>query len=81
VIDGQIGLHVKTADAEGQASTWVLPASPPAGASSPPNISPRKFGANFIAVRRKLYEGGLSVRTSLDTKLQLLARKTFTEGL
>jgi penicillin-binding protein 1A len=30
---------------------------------------------------KKLYEGGLSVRTSLDTKLQLLARKTFTEGL
>jgi len=30
---------------------------------------------------KKLYESGLSVRTSLDTKLQLLARKTFTEGL
>ena len=30
---------------------------------------------------KKLYEGGLSVRTSLDTKLQVLARKTFTEGL
>jgi penicillin-binding protein 1A len=30
---------------------------------------------------KKLYEGGLSVRTSLDPKLQVLARKTFTEGL
>jgi penicillin-binding protein 1A len=30
---------------------------------------------------KKLYDGGLSVRTTLDTKLQVLARKTFTEGL
>jgi penicillin-binding protein 1A len=30
---------------------------------------------------KKLYEGGLSVRTSLDTKLQVLARKTLTDGL
>jgi len=30
---------------------------------------------------KKLYEGGLSVRTTLDTKYQLLARKTLTEGL
>src|SRR5216683_3343886 len=30
---------------------------------------------------KKLYEGGLSVRTSLDTKYQVLARKVFTEGL
>ncbi len=30
---------------------------------------------------KKLYEGGLSVRTTLDTKLQLLARKTLTDGL
>ena len=30
---------------------------------------------------KKLYEGGLSVRTSLDPKLQLLARKTFIDGL
>src|SRR5262249_17376766 len=30
---------------------------------------------------KKLYEGGLSVRTSLDTKLQVLARKTLTAGL
>jgi len=30
---------------------------------------------------KKLYEGGLSVRTSLDPKLQVLARKTLTDGL
>ncbi|HET9688468.1 MAG TPA: penicillin-binding transpeptidase domain-containing protein, partial [Pseudolabrys sp.] len=30
---------------------------------------------------KKLYEGGLSVRTSLDPKLQLLARKTFIDGV
>jgi len=30
---------------------------------------------------KKLYEGGLSVRTTLDTKMQVLARKTLTDGL
>ena len=30
---------------------------------------------------KKLYEGGLSVRTTLDTKLQVVARKVLTEGL
>jgi len=30
---------------------------------------------------KKLYEGGLSVRTSLDPKLQVLARKTMIDGL
>ena len=30
---------------------------------------------------KKLYEGGLSVRTSLDTSYQVLARKVLTEGL
>jgi penicillin-binding protein 1A len=30
---------------------------------------------------KKLYEGGLSVRTTLDTKLQVLARKVLTQGL
>ncbi len=29
---------------------------------------------------KKLYEGGLSVRTTLDPKLQVLARKTLTDG-
>ncbi|HKM88693.1 MAG TPA: penicillin-binding protein 1A [Xanthobacteraceae bacterium] len=50
------------------------------------------FAAEFFAeeVRRyifenygekKLYEGGLSVRTTLDPKIQVLARKTMTNGL
>jgi penicillin-binding protein 1A len=30
---------------------------------------------------KKLYDGGLSVRTSLDTKLQVLARQTLIDGL
>jgi penicillin-binding protein 1A len=30
---------------------------------------------------KKLYEGGLSVRTTLDPKIQVLARKTMTDGL
>src|ERR1700758_3855480 len=30
---------------------------------------------------KKLYEGGLSVRTTLDPKLQVMARKTMTDGL
>jgi penicillin-binding protein 1A len=30
---------------------------------------------------KKLYEGGLSVRTTLDPKLQVVARKTMTAGL
>src|SRR5712672_578968 len=50
------------------------------------------FAAEYFAeeVRRyifdnygedKLLKGGLSVRTTLDPKMQVLARKTFTEGL
>ncbi|HEY6755284.1 MAG TPA: penicillin-binding protein 1A [Pseudolabrys sp.] len=75
---------VKTADAEKAKRS-------PLGVTSKPT-SAHVFAAEYFAeeVRRelyerygekKLYEGGLSVRTSLDTKLQLLARKTFTEGL
>jgi penicillin-binding protein 1A len=60
-------------------------------------ITPRPTGAHIFAaeyfaeeVRRdlndrygekKLYEGGLSVRTTLDPKLQSAARKTLTDGL
>ena len=55
-------------------------------------VTAHVFAAEYFAeeVRRelfekygekKLYEGGLSVRTSLDTKLQVLARKTLQEGL
>ena len=54
--------------------------------------STHTFAAEYFAeeVRRelferygekKLYDGGLSVRTTLDTKLQVLARKTLTDGL
>ncbi len=62
----------------------------------PLKVTPRPTGAHIFAaeyfaeeVRRyindnytekKLYEGGLSVRTTLDPKLQVLARKTLTEG-
>jgi penicillin-binding protein 1A len=52
----------------------------------------RIFAAEYFAeeVRReiydrygekKLYEGGLSIRTTLDTKYQVLARKVLTDGL
>uniref|UniRef100_UPI0038F78DD0 hypothetical protein n=1 Tax=Streptomyces galilaeus TaxID=33899 RepID=UPI0038F78DD0 len=30
---------------------------------------------------KKLYEGGLSVRTTLDPKIQVMARKTMVAGL
>jgi penicillin-binding protein 1A len=61
------------------------------------NVTPRPTGAHVFAaeyfaeeVRRdlfekygekKLYEGGLSVRTTLDPKLQVIARKALTDGL
>src|SRR5881227_934803 len=60
-------------------------------------VTPRPTGAHIFAavyfaeeVRRdlndrygekKLYEGGLSVRTTLDPKLQVMARKTVAAGL
>jgi penicillin-binding protein 1A len=63
----------------------------------PLNVSTRITGVHIFAaeyfaeeVRRelydrygekKLYEGGLSVRTTLDTKLQLAARNVLTDGL
>jgi penicillin-binding protein 1A len=63
----------------------------------PLNVTPRPTGAHVFAaeyfaeeVRRdlfekygekKLYEGGLSVRTTLDPKLQVMARKALTAGL
>jgi penicillin-binding protein 1A len=63
----------------------------------PLNVTPRPTGAHIFAaeyfaeeVRRwvyeqygekKLYEGGLSVRTSLNPKLQVLARKVLTDAL
>jgi len=63
----------------------------------PLKVTPRPTGARIFAaeyfaeeVRRyiadnytetKLYEGGLSVRTTLDPKLQVLARKVLVDGL
>src|SRR5215471_8951883 len=62
----------------------------------PLNVTPRPTGAHVFAaeyfaeeVRReiyekygetKLYEGGLSVRTTLDPKMQVLARKVLVDG-
>jgi len=63
----------------------------PLGVTQKPTAT-RTFAAEYFAeeVRRelferygekKLYEGGLSVRTTLDTKYQVLARKVLTDGL
>jgi len=59
---------------------------------TPRVLTPNSIAAGFFAeeVRRelserygeqKLYEGGLSVRTTLDPKLQLMARKSLVDGL
>jgi penicillin-binding protein 1A len=59
---------------------------------NPRSISPNNIAAGFFAeeVRRdlnerygekKVYEGGLSIRTTLDPKLQLMARKALVDGL
>ncbi len=59
---------------------------------NPRVLTPNSIAAGFFAeeVRRelserygeqKLYEGGLSVRTSLDPKIQLMARKALVDGL
>ncbi len=63
----------------------------------PLNVTPHPTGAHMFAaeyfaeeVRReiyerygekKLYEGGLSIRTTLDPKFQVMARKALTDGL
>jgi len=68
-----------------------------AAKKEPLNVTPRPTGAQIFAgeyfaeeVRReiqekygekRLYEGGLSVRTSLDPKLQTIARKVVTDAL
>jgi penicillin-binding protein 1A len=64
---------------------------------SPLGVTQKRTGAHMFSaeyfaeeVRRelydrygekKLYEGGLSVRTTLDTKMQVLARKVLVDGL
>jgi len=59
---------------------------------NPRVLSPNTYAAGFFAeeVRReladkygekKLYEGGLSVRTTLEPKMQLMARKALVDGL
>ncbi len=59
---------------------------------NPRVLSPNTYAAGFFAeeVRReladrygekKLYEGGLSVRTTLDPKMQFMARKALIDGL
>ncbi|MFD2182076.1 penicillin-binding protein 1A [Rhodoplanes azumiensis] len=76
---------------------YVTAADGEAAKKSPLNVTPRPTGAHIFAgeyfaeeVRReilekfgekRLYEGGLSIRTTLDPKLQVVARKAFTDGL
>jgi penicillin-binding protein 1A len=76
---------------------YITAAEAEAARKSPLNVSQRTRGAHIPAaeyfaeeVRRevlekygekKLYEGGLSVRTTLDPKIQLIARNAFTNGL
>jgi penicillin-binding protein 1A len=59
---------------------------------NPRFLSPNAFAAGFFAeeIRRelserygekKLYEGGLSVRSTLDPKMQLMARRALVDGL
>src|SRR6201988_3105939 len=76
---------------------WIKQADPDKARKEALNVTNRTNGAHVFAgeyfaeeVRRdiferygekKLYEGGLSVRTTLDPKLQVMARKTMAAGL
>src|SRR3954471_12582303 len=76
---------------------YVTPQDAEKAKKEPLNVTPRPTGAHVFAaeyfaeeVRRdlfdkmgekKLYEGGLSVRTTLDPKLQMMARKALADGL
>src|SRR5258708_11728904 len=76
---------------------WIKPADGDKARKEALNVTSRSNAAHIFAgeyfaeeVRRdiferygekKLYEGGLSVRTTLDPKLQMMARKTMTAGL
>jgi penicillin-binding protein 1A len=76
---------------------WIKPADANAARKEPLVVTSRANAAHIFAgeyfaeeVRRdiferygekKLYEGGLSVRTTLDPKLQVMARKSMVTGL
>ena len=76
---------------------WIKQADADKAKKDPLQVTGRSNSAHVLAgeyfaeeVRReiferygekKLYEGGLSVRTTLDPKLQVVARKTLTAGL
>src|SRR5436305_11767070 len=76
---------------------WIKPADGDKARKEPLNVTNRTNGAHIFAgeyfaeeVRRdiferygekKLYEGGLSVRATLDPKMQVMARKTMAAGL
>ena len=76
---------------------WIKPTEADAARKDPLTVTSHANGAHTFAgeyfaeeVRRdllerygekKLYEGGLSVRTTLDPKLQVMARKTIAAGL
>jgi penicillin-binding protein 1A len=76
---------------------WIKPADAAIARKDPLVVTSRSNAAHIFAgeyfaeeVRRdiyerygekKLYEGGLSVRTTLDPKLQVMARKTMAAGL
>ncbi|SEB85507.1 penicillin-binding protein 1A [Bradyrhizobium erythrophlei] len=76
---------------------WIKQADADKARKDPLNVTSRSNGAHVFAgeyfaeeVRRdiferygekKLYEGGLSVRTTLDPKIQVMARKTMVAGL
>src|ERR1700752_4298260 len=76
---------------------WIKQADADKARKDPVNVTNRANGAHIFAgeyfaegVRRhsferygekNLYEGGLSVRTTLDPKIQVMARKTMAAGL
>jgi penicillin-binding protein 1A len=75
---------------------WIKQAEADTARKEPLAVTSRSSGHTFAGeyfaeeVRRevferygekKLYEGGLSVRTSLDPKLQVVARQAFVQGL
>src|SRR5207302_1088069 len=76
---------------------YITPQEDEKAKKEPLNVTPRPAGAHIFAaeyfaeeVRReiyerygekKLYEGGLSVRATLDPKMQVMARKALADGL